>query len=56
MKRIEAAQARRSWDPLSELKWTHKAPEKIANEWNAESISVCENTVAKLINSLKTAS
>lgn len=38
---------------MSELKWTHKTPEKIAKELTAEGIPVSENTVAKLMKSLR---
>lgn len=38
---------------MSDLKWTHKTPEKIATELSAEGIPVGEKTVAKLMKSLK---
>ena len=38
---------------MSDLKWTHKTPEKIAKELSAEGIPVGEKTVAKLMKSLR---
>jgi hypothetical protein len=54
MKRIEELlKDDAAGDPMSDLKWSHKTPERIANELSAEGISVCEKTVAKLMKSLK---
>ena len=38
---------------MSDLKWTHKTPEKIAQVLTAEGIPVSEKTVAKLMKSLR---
>jgi len=39
-------------DPISGLKWTRKATEKVAGELRANGIDVCANTVGKLLKKL----
>jgi len=39
-------------DPMTELKWTHKTPQKIAALLREHGIMVCANTVARLMHSM----
>ena len=39
-------------DPMSELRWTHKSPEKIAQLLQQQGIGVSANTVARLLHNM----
>ena len=39
-------------DPMGGLKWTHRTPEKLSAHLKSAGISVCPNTVARLLKSL----
>jgi hypothetical protein len=39
-------------DPMTELKWTHKTPQKLAELLQQHGIAVCANTVARLLYSM----
>ena len=39
-------------DPMSELRWTHKSPEKIAQLLEQQGIGVSANTVARLLHNM----
>ena len=40
-------------DPMTELKWTHRTTEKIADQLRALDIFISANTVAKLLKEMK---